>query len=99
MARGGRRFKKSARRARLDPARRLGTREAWRHYNRGMGDFERAGKCDRCEREFVVSGTSANPGNETQLNVALSCECGGTLAIMLPGSTNRDLVRIEPKLS
>lgn len=64
-----------------------------------MGEFERVGACDTCGREFVVSGTSANPGNETQLNVALSCECGGTLAIMLPGSTNRDLVRIEPKLS
>ena len=64
-----------------------------------MSDFERVGECDTCGREFVVTGSSANPGNETQLNVALTCECGGTLSIMLPGSTNRDLVRIEPKLS
>jgi len=61
-----------------------------------MTAFERVGVCDRCEREFVVTGTAANPGNETQLNVAFTCECGGTLRTMLPGSANRDLVRIEP---
>jgi hypothetical protein len=64
-----------------------------------MSDFERVGECDRCGREFRVTGTSANPGNETQLNVAFTCECGGTLKAMLPGSANRDLVRIEPKAS
>jgi len=62
-----------------------------------MTVFERVGVCDLCGREFVVKGTSANPGNETQLNVAFTCECGGTLKTMLPGSANRDLVRIEPK--
>ena len=62
-----------------------------------MTVFERVGLCDLCGREFVVKGTSANPGNETQLNVAFTCECGGTLKTMLPGSANRDLVRIEPK--
>jgi hypothetical protein len=62
-----------------------------------MNAFERVGHCDDCGREFVVTGTSANPGNETQLNVAFTCECGGTLETMLPGSANRDLVRIEPK--
>lgn len=64
-----------------------------------MTVFERVGVCDLCGREFVVKGTSANPGNETQLNVAFTCECGGTLKTMLPGSANRDLVRIEPKAS
>ncbi len=64
-----------------------------------MSDFERIGECDRCGGLFVVTGTSANPGNETQLNVAFTCECGGTLKAMLPGSANRDLVRIEPKTS
>jgi hypothetical protein len=66
-------------------------------YNRAMSAFERVGECERCGREFVLTGTSANPGNETQLNVAFTCECGGTLKAMLPGSANRELVRIEPK--
>jgi hypothetical protein len=62
-----------------------------------MSTFERIGQCDHCGRQYVVRGTSANPGNETQLNVAFTCECGGTLKAMLPGSANRDQVRIEPK--
>jgi hypothetical protein len=62
-----------------------------------MAAFERAGVCDLCGREYVVTGTAANPGNETQSNVSFTCECGGTLKTMLPGSANRELVRIEPK--
>jgi len=59
--------------------------------------FERAGVCDRCGREYVLKGSSANPGNETQLNVSFACECGGTLKAMLPGSANREKVSIEPR--
>jgi hypothetical protein len=62
-----------------------------------MSAFERIGECDRCGREFVLTGTSANPGNETQSKVAFTCECGGTMKAMLPGSANRELVKIEPK--
>ncbi len=62
-----------------------------------MNAFERIGVCERCHREFVISGTSANPGNETQSNAAFTCECGGLMRTLLPGSANRDLVRIEPR--
>lgn len=47
----------------------------------------------------MITGTAANPGNETQMNVAFTCACGGALSTMLPGSANPDQVRIEPKTS
>jgi len=62
-----------------------------------MTAFERLGACDQCGREFVLTGNAANPGNETQTNVSFTCECGGTLRALLPGSANRELVRIEPR--
>jgi hypothetical protein len=62
-----------------------------------MTAFERLGACDRCGKEFVLTGNAANPGNETQANVSFTCECGGNLRALLPGSANRELVRIEPR--
>ena len=62
-----------------------------------MSSFERTTSCSRCGRQFVIIGTAANPGNETQMNVAFTCACGGALSTMLPGSANPDQVRIEPK--
>jgi hypothetical protein len=62
-----------------------------------MADFERECVCSRCGLEYVVSGTAANPGNETQVDVGFPCSCGGTAYAMIPGSVNRDLVRIEPR--
>ena len=62
-----------------------------------MADFSRPCKCERCGLEFVVSGTSANPANETQVAVDFTCDCGGVIPAFLPGSVNRDRVRIEPK--
>ena len=62
-----------------------------------MTTFERMGACQRCGREYVLHGNSLNPANETQLNVEFRCECGGTLEALIPGSANRDLVRIEPR--
>jgi hypothetical protein len=62
-----------------------------------MTEFSRPGQCDRCGREYVVSGSAANPANETQAAVAFSCSCGGEVSVHLPGSVNRNLVRMEPK--
>ena len=62
-----------------------------------MPDFERICVCSRCGREYLVSGTAANPGNETQVDVGFPCACGGTASAMIPGSVNRDLVRFEPR--
>jgi DNA-directed RNA polymerase subunit RPC12/RpoP len=58
-----------------------------------MADFERTGWCDRCGREYVVTGSSANPSNETQSNSTFRCECGGRVSAMLPGSANPERVR------
>jgi hypothetical protein len=63
-----------------------------------MGHFERNGTCLACGREYAVSGSAANPGNETETTMRLRCECGGELSVFLPGSVNRDSVVIEPRL-
>lgn len=62
-----------------------------------MIDFERTCVCDRCGREFMVSGTSANPTNETQVDVPFPCPCGGSASALIPGSANRERVRILPR--
>jgi hypothetical protein len=62
-----------------------------------MATFERTGTCDTCSAEYVVSGTAANPGNETQVLTGFACACGGQVEAMLPGSVNRDLVRLVPR--
>lgn len=62
-----------------------------------MPGFERSCTCDRCGREYVVSGTAANPGNETQVLTDFACDCGGRVEAMLPGSVNRDAVRFLPR--
>jgi hypothetical protein len=45
----------------------------------------------------VVSGTAANPGNETQVIADFACGCGGRVEAMIPGSVNPDLVAIQPR--
>ena len=60
--------------------------------------FERNGTCLACGREFAVSGTSANPGNETESTIQLRCQCGGELAVFLPGSVNRDSIIVMSRL-
>lgn len=62
-----------------------------------MTAFERPCACDRCGRDYVVSGTAANPGNETQVLADFACDCGGRVEAMLPGSVNREAVRILPR--
>jgi hypothetical protein len=63
-----------------------------------MTRFERSGTCLACGREFDVSGTAANPGNETEAAVQLRCNCGGELAVFLPGSVNRDSIVVMSRL-
>jgi hypothetical protein len=62
-----------------------------------MADFTRACACGSCGREYVVSGTSANPANETQVAMDFNCLCGGVIPAYVPGSANRDGVRIAPR--
>jgi hypothetical protein len=62
-----------------------------------MPGFERPCACDRCGREYVVSGTAANPGNETQVMTDFKCDCGGRVEAMIPGSVNRDGVRLRSR--
>jgi hypothetical protein len=62
-----------------------------------MTSFERTGTCDTCSAEYVVSGTAANPGNETQVLTGFACACGGRVEAMLPGSVNRDRVQLVPR--
>ena len=62
-----------------------------------MPGFERPCTCDRCGREYVVSGTAANPGNETQVLADFGCDCGGRVEAMIPGSVNREAVRVLPR--
>lgn len=64
-----------------------------------MTRFERSGTCLTCGREFEVSGTSANPGNETEASVQLRCNCGGELAVFLPGSVNRQSIVVMSRLA
>jgi len=64
-----------------------------------MTEFERAVRCERCRRGWRVVGASANPSNETQGELSFPCACGARVSVMLPGSANRDLVRIEPERS
>lgn len=62
-----------------------------------MIDFERPCVCASCGREYVVSGTSANPTNETQVDVDFPCSCGGSASALIPGSANPERVRMLPK--
>jgi len=62
-----------------------------------MSDFSRTCACESCGREYVVSGTSANPGNETQVAVDFDCSCGGRIPAFVPGSANREGVRVLPR--
>jgi len=61
-----------------------------------MTEFSRTCRCEACGRDYVVKGTAANPGNETQVAVEFACACGRNVSTFLPGSVNRDLVRVEP---
>jgi len=63
-----------------------------------MVEFVRNGTCLSCGREYAVSGTAANPGAETETWARLLCECGGEMAVFLPGSVNREHLEVSPKL-
>jgi hypothetical protein len=59
--------------------------------------FSREGACDRCGREYVVSGASINPGSETEAPKRFRCECGGSVEAFIPGSVNLERVLVAPK--
>jgi hypothetical protein len=61
-----------------------------------VAQFERTGTCRECGREYLVKGTAANPGAETEAPSLLPCACGGSLSTFLPGSTNRDRLELRP---
>ena len=62
-----------------------------------MASFSREGACDKCGREYVITGASINPGTETEAPRRFRCECGGWLEAFIPGSVNLERVHVEPK--
>jgi hypothetical protein len=62
-----------------------------------MPSFERECVCADCGRFYVVSGESLNPGNETQEPALFSCACGGPMTVFVPGSANRERLKLTPK--
>ena len=61
-----------------------------------MLEFKRPAACETCGQKFNVSGSALNPSNETQSAMVFSCPCGGRVIVQLPGSVNKQLVRLEP---
>jgi hypothetical protein len=59
-------------------------------------EFVRECECLFCGRRYVVTGWAANPSNETQFAMEFPCACGSLVVAHLPGSVNRDLLKIEP---
>jgi hypothetical protein len=59
-----------------------------------VSEFARVCECGHCGRRYSVTGVAANPDNETQSQIEFRCACGAEVEAFLPGSTNRDLVRI-----
>jgi hypothetical protein len=62
-----------------------------------VASFSREGACDKCGREYVITGASINPGTETEAPRRFRCECGGWLEAFIPGSVNLERVLVEPK--
>jgi hypothetical protein len=61
-----------------------------------MADFVRECECPYCGRKYVVTGVAANPGNETQFAMEFPCACGSRAVAHVPGSVNRERLRVEP---
>ncbi|HET7293183.1 MAG TPA: hypothetical protein VFM88_12210 [Vicinamibacteria bacterium] len=61
-----------------------------------MSDFSRLAECGMCGRHYVVSGFALNPGAETQAALYFKCVCGAEVEAFLPGSANRELVKVDP---
>jgi hypothetical protein len=62
-----------------------------------MARFVRTGYCESCGLEYIVTGTGANPDNETQQALSLECSCGGKIRVHVPGSADRAQLRVEPR--
>jgi hypothetical protein len=62
-----------------------------------VASFSREGACDKCGREYLITGASINPGTETEAPRRFRCECGGWLEAFIPGSVNLERVQVEPK--
>jgi hypothetical protein len=62
-----------------------------------VSNFERQGACRACGKEYTISGAALAPGAETEAPARFFCECGGVVQAFLPGSVNRELVKVEPK--
>lgn len=59
-------------------------------------DFTRECACPNCRLLYVVTGTALNPANETQFTYEFKCECGAAVSAYMPGSVNRERVKVEP---
>jgi translation initiation factor IF-1 len=59
-------------------------------------EFVRECKCRRCGQMWAVRGAAANPSNETQFALEFPCDCGTVVVAHLPGSANRERLKVEP---
>jgi hypothetical protein len=59
-------------------------------------DFVRNTTCPACQRQYELRGRSINPENETQTVMEFRCTCGERVSAFLPGSVNRELVKVQP---
>jgi hypothetical protein len=64
-----------------------------------MDEFIRSAACPGCKREYELRGRSVNPNNETQTLMEFRCTCGEKVGTFLPGSVNRELVKIKPVIA
>jgi hypothetical protein len=62
-----------------------------------VATFSREGACEKCGREYVITGASINPGAETEAPRRFRCECGGFVEAFIPGSVNLERVEVAPK--
>ncbi len=62
-----------------------------------MAEFSESCWCKACGREYVVSGTSRGPGDETRVDFAFRCACGAETSGLVPASADHDSVRLTPK--
>ena len=62
-----------------------------------MAEFSEICWCKTCGREYVISGNSLGPGDETRVDMTFPCACGALADGLVPASANQDEVRVTPK--
>jgi hypothetical protein len=55
-----------------------------------MSAFSREAQCPDCGREYLVSGSTAATGSETEVLAQLRCSCGEWMWAFVPGSAPQE---------